>query len=230
MFGGKLAPPRVIHIVACIIGLTFFIRPTAPSNATAAIVNPEMPFVTKSASQVSADPFRKAKFREIARGIVAKDRYNRKYGRAVDTAGAIAGALERAYRQGVAGSRPDRQPQSRNSETGPLDWALIPPRPRNAFWSVCLASFGRDGMRQDEGYLVPTVTQRGTAGWQLIVSGKRYNDRPIAERTMVPLVRLGLIEAAAVGTGRLIVSQHGQETWRLFNKRGGRFLDDLTDL
>ncbi|WP_292069742.1 hypothetical protein [Mesorhizobium sp.] len=102
--------------MACIIGLTFFNRPTAPSNATAAIVNPEMPFVTKSASQVPADPYRKAKFREIARSIVAKDRYNRKYGLAVDTAGAIAGALERAYRQGVAGSRPDRQPQSRNSE------------------------------------------------------------------------------------------------------------------
>lgn len=84
-------------------------------------------------------------------------------------------------------------------------------------------------MRQDEGYLVPTVTQRGTAGWQLIVAGKRYDDRPIAERTMVPLARLGLIEAAPDGTRRLIVSKHGQETWRLFNKRGGRFPDDLTD-
>src|SRR5207245_10068992 len=30
------------------------------------IVNPEMPFVTKSTSQVPADPHRKAKFREIA--------------------------------------------------------------------------------------------------------------------------------------------------------------------
>lgn len=118
-------PPRVIHIAACIIGLAFFNRPTAPSNAPAAIVNPEMPFVTKSTSQVPADPHRKAKFREIARGIVAKDRYNRKYGLAVDTAGAIAGALERAYRQGLAGSRLDRQPQSRTSETGPLDWALF---------------------------------------------------------------------------------------------------------
>lgn len=77
---------------------------------------------------------------------------------------------------------------------------------------------------------MPTVTQRGTAGWQLVVSGKRYDDGPIAERTMVPLARLGLIEAAADGTRRLIVSEHGQETWRLFNKRGGRFPDDLTDL
>ncbi|RUX94662.1 hypothetical protein EOA25_30035 [Mesorhizobium sp. M2A.F.Ca.ET.040.01.1.1] len=186
--------------------------------------------MTKRASQVPADPHRKAKFREIARSIVAKDRYNRKYGLAVDTAGAIAGALERAYRQGLAGSQPDRQLQGRNSETGPLDWALIPPRPRNAFWSICLATFGHDGMRQEEGYLVPTVTQRGTAGWQLIVSGKSYDDRPIAERTMVPLARLGLIEAAADDTRRLTVSKHGQETWRLFNKRGGRFPDDLTDL
>ena len=44
------------------------------------------------------DPWRKARFREEARDIVAKDRYDRKYGRAVDTVGAIARALERAYK------------------------------------------------------------------------------------------------------------------------------------
>lgn len=44
----------------------------------------------KRSGRAPADPYRKARFREIAREIVAKDRYNRKYGLSVDTAGAIA--------------------------------------------------------------------------------------------------------------------------------------------
>ena len=50
----------------------------------------------------SLDTYRKARFREEDRGIVFKDRDDRKYGRAVDTAGAIGRAMERAYRQGFA--------------------------------------------------------------------------------------------------------------------------------
>jgi hypothetical protein len=48
------------------------------------------------------DPLRKIRFREAARDIVAKDRYDRRDGRAVDTAGAVARALERAYGEGFA--------------------------------------------------------------------------------------------------------------------------------
>lgn len=47
-----------------------------------------------------SDPLRRARFREAAREIVAKDRYDRKRGLPVDTGGAIAHAMERAYRQG----------------------------------------------------------------------------------------------------------------------------------
>ena len=61
-----------------------------------------MPYLARPQT-TAADPHRKANFREEARGIVAKDRYDRKYGHAVDTAGAIARALERAYKQGFGG-------------------------------------------------------------------------------------------------------------------------------
>jgi hypothetical protein len=37
---------------------------------------------------------------------------------------------------------------------GPLEWVLIPPRPRNAFWSCCLFMFGRHGDQPRGGYLV----------------------------------------------------------------------------
>ena len=79
----------------------------------------------------SADPYRKARFREEARGIGFKDRDDRKYGRGVDTAGAIARALERAYRQGFADAQDDPVPKTsvQPRPDGPLNWALIPPRP-----------------------------------------------------------------------------------------------------
>jgi hypothetical protein len=47
-----------------------------------------------------ADVYRKVRFRELAREIVGKDRHDRRAGYAVDTAGSIARALERAYRDG----------------------------------------------------------------------------------------------------------------------------------
>jgi hypothetical protein len=75
-----------------------------------------------------ADPHRKANFREEARGIVAKDRYDRKYGHAVDTAGAIARALERAYKQGFADAQDDHvRPTPEVSDGG--HWSGCSSRP-----------------------------------------------------------------------------------------------------
>src|SRR3546814_11802620 len=92
--------------------------------------------MTGAPGRLRPDPRRKARFREIARGIVAKDRYNRKYGIAVDTAGAIAQALERAYRDGVRDDPAAAFQAPEQDDAGPLEWALIPPRPRDAFWSI----------------------------------------------------------------------------------------------
>jgi hypothetical protein len=61
-----------------------------------------------------------------------------------DTAGAIARALEKAYAQGFVDAR---EPSSATIErlaephrnhlgaTEPIEWILIPPRPRGAFWT-----------------------------------------------------------------------------------------------
>src|SRR3546814_17675698 len=81
--------------------------------------------MTGAPGRLRPDPRRKARFREIARGIVAKDRYNRKYGIAVDTAGAIAQALERAYRDGVRDDPAAAFQAPEQDDAGPLEWALI---------------------------------------------------------------------------------------------------------
>jgi hypothetical protein len=174
----------------------------------------------------AADPHRKANFREEARGIVAKDRYDRKYGHAVDTAGAIARALERAYKQGFADAQDNHvRPTPELSDGGPLDWVLIPPRPRNAFWSCCLFIFGRRGDQLRGGHLERDITERGTIGWRLVVAGFAP-DKAMGASSIQPLIRLGLLDADPADPNRLMVSARGRSTWERFLDSGGRYPDD----
>jgi hypothetical protein len=53
-------------------------------------------------------------------------------------------------------------------------------------------------------------------------------EKTIGERTIVPLIQLRLLEPAAVAPVRLLISGLGIATWRLFLRRGGQFLEDLT--
>ena len=177
-----------------------------------------------------SDPLRKVRFREAAREIVAKDRYDRKHGLPVDTAGAIARAMERAYRQGFLDAQGDpSKPMEDEAPPGEaIDWALIPPRPRAAFWTICLFILGKGERTDGAGHLVPATTQRGTAGWRLLLPRGYFEKAPLGERTIVPLIRLGLLELADAGPDRLLVSARGRATWWRFLERGGEYPEDLT--
>jgi len=177
-----------------------------------------------------ADPIRRARFRESARAIVAKDRHDRKHGLPVDTAGAVARAMERAYREGFADAQGEPpMPAASDVPAGEtIDWALIPPRPRNAFWTICLFILGKAERTDRAGHLVPATTERDTAGWRLIWLGGNFEEKPLGERTIVPLVRLGLLELADDGPERLLVSARGRATWWRFLERGGQYPEDLT--
>jgi hypothetical protein len=183
----------------------------------------------KRSGNAPADPYRKARFREIAREIVAKDRYNRKYGLSVDTAGAIANALERAYREGTRDGEHGPAPVIAQPDSGPMEWALIPPRPRDAFWTICLFTLSRGDRPASGGRLVPAITERGTPGWMLDLQERTY-EKLFGDRTIAPLMRLGLIEEASDVPAHRVVSKRGEETWGQFVQRGGQFPDDLTNL
>lgn len=178
------------------------------------------------------DGLRKVRFREAAREIVAKDRYDRKHGMPVDTAGAIARALERAYRQGFLDAQ-GGSPGPTENEGHPgkeIEWALIPPRPRAAFWTICLFTIGKGERRAGEGHLLPAITERGTPGWKLTLSAGDFRDKPYGEKTLAPLLRLGLLELANQPSEHLIVSERGTATWLRFLERGGDYPDDLTQI
>lgn len=91
-----------------------------------------------STEQLNRD-LRKAAFREEARNIVSEDRETRKYGGSVDTAGAIARAMERAYKLGLEhGGLESAEVQSTHtSDNVPPDWIMIPPKCRHDFEFIC---------------------------------------------------------------------------------------------
>lgn len=105
---------------------------------------------------------------------------------------------------------------------------MIPPRPRMAFWSICLFILGKSESQERTGYVEPAVSARGTPAWRLIASNDR-EIKVIAEKTILPLVRLGLIALNddEDRLQRLLISDSGRATWKLFLERGGRFPDDL---
>jgi hypothetical protein len=181
---------------------------------------------------------RTATFREVARDIVHKDRYDRRAGMSVDTAGSIARALERAYAQGFVDAQKTSWPTSEISEADgnspgrssaePVEWILIPPRPRDAFWTICRFTFGREtaSMENASGHLFPVETPRGTTGW-LFISLNGF-EKPFGQTTILPLLRLGLLQPEDEPDPRLVVSELGRTTWRRFVERGGHWPSDLT--
>jgi hypothetical protein len=103
-----------------------------------------------------------------------------------------------------------------------IDWALIAPRPRTAFWSICLFILGKGERADGAGHLLPATAERGTAGWWLIVPSSNLERKLIGEKTIVPLVRLGLLGLAGDWPERLLVSARGRATWWLFLPRAWR--------
>ena len=156
----------------------------------------------------------------------------------VDTAGAIARALERAYVQGFIDAQ---QPTPATSESAPvasadssersgepIEWILIPPRPRDAFWTICLFALGREMpvTENASGHLVAVQTPSGRPGWQLVT--RDGLEKPFGHATILPLLRLGLLDPQYEPDRRLVISALGRATWQRFVERGGQYPEDLT--
>lgn len=149
---------------------------------------------------------RKGEFREAARDIVLKDRDSRKFGRSIDTGGAIARALEAAYKLGVAHGAGAVAPVPSVTDvpaTSPesIAWNTIPPRPRAIFerilsfkWIVLLVPDAAPWKKQSD---------RWACYWDWgdrKPEGKRYELADTFSRTtLAPIVRLGLMKELEVG-------------------------------
>ena len=187
-------------------------------------------------SRPPANEDRKRQFRETARDILHMSKVKRQMGEAVDAAGAVARAMEQAYRLGfedalkepAAAAVNDLVTEGGAPRSDAMEWTLIPPRTRSTFWGICLASLGREGRTDTPSYLEPTPTARGTLGWQIVVPDRRTYEKTVGDGTIVTLLRLGLLQKA-VDESRVTLTEYGIKTWNRFCERGGYWPDDLVE-
>lgn len=149
---------------------------------------------------------RKGEFRETSRDIVSKDRFSKKYSLSADTGGAIARALEAAYKLGLAHGG-DRKADDRpaglkpSTQSSYVAWNTIPPRPRAIFerilsckWIVMLvanASPWQQGPSEKWACYWDGGDQKP--------EGERYELADTFSRsTLVPIIRLGLMEERVI--------------------------------
>jgi hypothetical protein len=162
---------------------------------------------------------RKDEFAESARKILWKDRYDRKAGVSVDTAGAIARAMEQAYRLGLAHAKLSAPASlavsERQDADAPVSWTHISPRARNVLESVLRFKWNVVQIDGKDEYSEP----RWGCYWD-------WGDRRPPEKrvelaqsysriTIAPLVKLGLmreeLQAKRIG---LVVTAKGIASWQ----------------
>ncbi len=172
---------------------------------------------------------RSAAFRDEARDIVRKDRDDRRDGRSVDTAGAVARALERAYRLGFEEAQGEPGRGGGASTGDAIAWELVPRRPRSVvLWHVCLVLLGDGTQPEVEGRLFSARLPAGGPGWRLATAadGPALGiGRAFAERDVAVLRHLGLLGAGEGQLGGLALTTLGRATWRTAVEAAGRYPD-----
>jgi hypothetical protein len=192
----------------------------------------------RSRTPVNAE--RKRLFRETARDILLNAKVKRRFGEAVDTAGAVARAMQQAYRMGfddavnqVTGSAPTAAVSTASVPTetsaDALEWSTIPPRTRATFWSICLAALGREPQTGRSSHLTMILKPGGAVAWQLVVSPRQPYEKTVGDGTISTLLRLGLLEHATTEEPRVILTDYGIRTWNRFLERGGQWSEDLIE-
>ena len=169
-----------------------------------------------------------ARFRERARTIVKDDRFKRKHGLSVDTGGAITRALEKAFQDGLKTAQSDKIQESNTEarEITSISWITIPPRPRGAFWRICLSLLGTNlEERKEKGCLQTAWSKNEVKSWAVSTQHSNADDA-ISDRSIQPLLSLALLEYIGEREVSIQLTQLGVATWERFCKLGGTFPDD----
>jgi hypothetical protein len=163
---------------------------------------------------VSIDPWLRAEFRETARTIVQRDRQARKLGHSQNTIAEIERAMAGAYRLGRDGgeSLPTAEPIAESA----IDWAVIPPRARQALDDMTWCPVGFD-VELPHG--VRCVEIAGRERWARIFRSGQTDERAFHPSAIHPLCKLGLLEPVPDDPGLLVLSARGRATCELYHAR-----------
>jgi hypothetical protein len=182
----------------------------------------------KPAKAERPTPKMRALFREVARDIIARDREERKRGITQNTIGEIERAMVKAYACGQEALLDDRM-SLRRSPDGPVDWLEIPPRAREmlSFMTICFsqrwsAARGEAAARDRSPDEIETFIEDGRKRWA-IVHGAKRSERSVADGSVAPLIRLGLLAMHPDHVDRYVLTPAGiavgKDYWRRSDAR-----------
>ena len=164
------------------------------------------------------DPRLRAEFKEIARSIIARDRQAKKLGRSQNTIGEIERALIDAFVFGQElGDAPYSVPKP---EHAGIDWEEVPPRGREVLASLTY--------RGDLYEVTNAIGLRRAPGGEKVRWGSQYesghaSDRTVADGSVSPLVRIGLLAPSEGDEELLVLTAKGHATcdayWRRLEER-----------
>ncbi len=162
------------------------------------------------------DPRTRSLFREMARDIIARDRYARRHCLSQNTIGEIERALVKAHALGRTSTANVSTRESRSEAV--VDWISIPPRSRGTLASMSDCFSQRPGTPDSQPYEIECFTENGRMRWAIVRHGVREH-HSVASGSVAPLARMDLIAAIdALGT-RYALTAIGIATCRDYWRR-----------
>ncbi|NJM82910.1 MAG: hypothetical protein HC844_10800 [Tabrizicola sp.] len=138
-------------------------------------------------------PEQRAIYREKARRIVSADRAARKYGLSQNTIGEIERALVAAWQDGC---RQGGMIVKEEVATAPT-WLQVPARSRTTLESLTFWFSKRHGHTEDRADRIECFEAGGKPRWRRIDADGQRDVHSVADGSVRPLVRLGLLASCA---------------------------------
>lgn len=166
----------------------------------------------------------RAQFKEIARRIIADDRAAKRNGNSQNTIGSIERALVDAYLLGRESDATNAPCQEQKTES--IDWIEIPPRSRDTLSSMTFRFSRRYGEPDFRPSRIERGFDEGRLRWTIIsVEGLR-RERTIADGSVAPLIRSGLLGPSDADPELFELTDLGVAACREYWRRSDR--DDPT--
>jgi hypothetical protein len=170
-------------------------------------------------------PRMRSLFREEARSIIARDRYARSKGLSQNTIGEITTAMTKAYILGQQALIDERKQLQQSSR---IDWLDVPPRARDTLrsmtWSFSHRYASVTGKQVNHATAKANEIEKfevdARTRWAIVINDEP-DQRMIADGSVAPLVRLGVLRSLADLTSRYELTEKGLELcrdyWRRFD-------------
>ncbi len=137
-------------------------------------------------------PEQRAIYRETARRIVSADRAARKHGLSQNTIGEIERALVAAWQDGC---RKGGMIEKEEAAPGPT-WLQLPARSRTTLESLTFWFSKRHGPAEDRADRIECFAEGGKPRWRRIDADGQRDAHSVADGSVRPLVRLGLLASS----------------------------------